>query len=80
MKIQLVSPDAAREMGMVSLTVPFADQEWAMAASVAAWVGRGGTPVALVRVPGGVEVWRDRQGMRFGHELRCTNEETEQQL
>jgi hypothetical protein len=55
----------AEAAGLTPLTVAYQpDEEW-MCRRVLSDLRAGGIAAVLVRVPGGVEVWRDRAGMRF---------------
>lgn len=61
-----VRVEAAEEAGMVALTRAYSPQEDWMAMVVLRDLAAGGVPAVLVRVDGGVEVWRMREGMREG--------------
>ena len=59
----------AEAAGLRSLTTAYAIGELLAARAVCADLERGGISAALVRVPGGLEVWRSKRGMRIEEEL-----------
>ena len=59
-----VSEEAAREAGLVAITSAYLPEEEGMARAALESLRLGGVQAVLVRVAGGVEVWRERTGMR----------------
>ena len=64
--MDVMEPTEAEAAGLVSLTTAYGIDELREARAVCADLERGGISAALVRVPGGLEVWRERRGMRGG--------------